>query len=172
MARRATAWMGSKISFTTFGAAAAVVVGTELDFERFTSPTIIRIRGRIVVKLNASTGDTYEATSYKMGLIVAHKSTGSSEVDVDDVEQPWMWYTSGLVWQPVGQLKYWNGSAAINYNSAISGATRKEVHEVDTSAMRRLSTNERLILVLERTVEAGSPGDPEIAGHIRILVKE
>ncbi len=172
MAKRRVQWVGTVHAFQTFGATALDTIVSDTVFEDFTAPTIVRIRGRLIVKLNASSGAIYQATSFRFGLIVAHKSVAAGDYDVDDVNNAWLWYNSGLVWQPIGERKYWDGAAAIAYNGALGASTRKEVFEIDIKAMRKVPDNYRLVLVSERTVEAGAPNDPEFYGHFRVLVKE
>jgi len=171
MPKRAVRWIGKVLSFAEFGSE-VIVAASEADLEDFTSPTIIRIRGRLTIKLNASDGITYQATTFRMGLIVAHKSIAGVDLSVDDLGNPWLWYSSGIVWQPTTALQYWNGSAAVSYNAALGANTRKETLDIDVSSMRKVRENERLILVVNRTAAAGAPDSPEIYGHIRVLVKE
>ncbi len=172
MAKRRVQWIGTVHAFQTFGATSLDTVVSEAVFEEFTAPTIVRIRGRLVVKLNASSGSIYQATSFRFGLIVAHKSVAAGDYDADDLRNPWLWYNSGLVWQPIGDRPYWNGSALLQSPAALGSNARKEVYELDVKTMRKVPENYRLVLVSESTAEAGSPGSPEFYGHFRVLVKE
>jgi len=168
---RATRWIGTEIDFAEF-ATSLVVIGSETQFEELTSPTVIRCRGRITVKLNATTGDTYEATSYRMGIRVLHKDLVAGDIDFTDYTTPWLWYMTGALWQAIGTRSYWNGSAEIDYNAALGANTRKDTHDIDIKAMRKVNRNEHLVLLGEKVTEAGSPGNPEWYGHVRTLVKE
>ncbi len=102
MAKRRVTWLGSVVTFSTVTAQDFRTIVDEASFEALTQPTIVRIRGTFTMKLNASTGVVYEASSYRMGLMVHHKSIGTG-IDVDKLDNPWLWYDSGIVWQPISR---------------------------------------------------------------------
>ncbi len=170
---RTTRWMNDgAIALTQFSNTLSEVVATSL-FEELTEPTIVRIRGRLVFKLNATGTNVYEASSYRAGIVVAHEALTSLDINADTIgDNPWMWYTSGILWSVVTDHEYWNGSAAVTYSVAAGDFTRKDIHEIDISAMRKVNRNERLVLVLRSTQEQGTPPNPEVYGHLRVLVKE
>ena len=169
---RQTAWIGSVVNFQSLSTPDEVTIADEASLEQFTNPTIVRMRGKLIWKLNASTGNIYEARSFRAGLLVANKSVVAAGIDVDELELPWLWYTSGIVWAPITAGQYWNGSAAVAYNLQAGAATRRMVDTIDVAAMRRINRNDTLSLFVEHTIEAGSPSDLEVYGHIRVLVKE
>jgi len=168
---RRVQWVGREVAFQSFGSTAAFEVVTEAEMEVFTSPTIIRIVGTLIFKLNTSTNNLYEATKYRFGLIVAHKSIGTAEIVGSDYTNAWLYTDSGLLWASTDEQQVYNGTTNITYSTQNTGY-RKQVHNFDARAMRKVGRNERLILVLERENAAGSPSNPEMFGHIRVLVKE
>ena len=165
-------WLGKVFGLTALTDQLPYEVIPEADLEELTSPTIIRIRGTFTIKLNASQLGAYQATSYRMGLIVAHKQlTGVGDISVDDLTIPWLWYHSGVLWAQQCEREYWNGSSAVSYQKQDNGYRREVVH-IDVAGMRKIDRNQRLILVMKHVDSAGSPNNTEIAGHVRVLVKE
>ncbi len=172
MAARRVNWLGKVLGKTDIATGAITEIVSEADLEQFTSPTIVRIRGRITFKLNASSTDTSEASSFRGGLICANKNLDAvGEIDADDLTAPWLWYTSGLIWTPRIVHAYYNGTSDTTFNTLDAGF-RRDVVDIDSQAMRKVERNARLVLVLEHTDEEGSPNNLEIAGHLRVLVKE
>ncbi len=168
---RPVRWIGEAFTFQSVGAGGVMLTAAaEADLEEMTQPTVIRMRGQVTMKLNASDGVTYQASSYRIGIIVVHKSAVAGDISLAAFGNPWLYYATGLLWQPVTTLV--NGFTGATYGSALGASTRKQVHQIDVKAMRKIDRNSRLVLVADRATEAGAPNSPQVYGHVRVLVKE
>lgn len=64
-----------------------------------------------------------------------------------------------------------NGYTGAAYTSALSGFRKARFH-VDVRGMRKVTTDQSLKLVWTSSGQFGSPGNPGLTGHMRVLIKE
>ncbi len=109
--------------------------------------TLVRIRGTVAVSLDS--GAVNEAFLIRAGIIKVMPDAfaagaGSIPSPVDDPEAEWLWHS------------YFPLRALATGNDSLSGGGVQRT-EIDSKAMRRVKTNERLVFMVDATILSGSP---------------
>lgn len=146
----------------TTGASVAQAVVTEANIENFPDPTLVRIRGELLVMMTASAATPGRCLA-TMGLIkVSAAALAGASVPLPSTDQAsdWIW------WQTVA-LELSGGSVAAPNSDGRSIVKRIEI---DSKAMRKFSQNEVLIFVSENLV-ATSTQTFDVLGGARCLFK-
>ena len=160
--RRATAWDAFTPFHATVGSGAAVLIETQTPAVAL---TVVRLRGELLVMMDTSTGAAGEFAIVGLGIAVVNAATATAGVaslptPVTDAEWGgWLWHA----FVPMG------------FEPAAAGATgdlesRSRV-VIDNKAMRKLSTDDVMVLVAENGVLTGA-FSVEIFGGIRFLSKQ
>jgi len=169
MPRRPTEWHGVAYGDLTLSASPAnVTVMSASDFESYTKPTVTRIIGDLTFRLNHDGTQVPTAATIICGIGV---------FDEDAIPNPyselhrsgWMGVYSDLVWAPAADLI--NGYTGASYPREMNGFRKARFH-VDIRAQRIVGPAQRLVMVTYFADELGSPDNPAVTGHLRILVKE
>ena len=165
--RQRVEWTGGhSADFTTLGANSVTALGssiiTLLAIDSMTSPTLVRVRGELVV---AATGGTANGdVVIGSGIAVVNRRAsivGSSALPrpISDMDYSWLWHSMIF-------LKTLSTAAQI---VPTVGIVRKEI---DSRAMRKiLSKEEELAYCFETQNDAGN-ATVEFAIQTRLLFKE
>ena len=162
--RRPTFWEGGQVNASvTTGASVVATLVTEANLEQSPNPTLVRIRGNLLVTLISSAA-VPSSTHMVMGIKLASSAaiTGTAvEVPFTDVGSDWIW------WKAVPLVLLTGGSVASPNGDGLTSNVRIEV---DSKAMRKVKLNEALVLVMENLVSE-STTTVGVDGAIRILFK-
>ena len=163
-ARRRTSWEGSNIGLSlTTGVQAQQSLVAESVLETFPNPTVVRIRGELVIGVTAigAAGSNTDLTlGIKLTTASAFAAGGAS------VESPNTEIGSDWIWWYASPTR--SGNAVSSESDSNVGMLRRLV--VDSKAMRKVSPNQVLILVAHNVV-GGSTQTIAINGTIRVLLK-
>ena len=161
--RRPTFWEGENISQSvTTGASVISTVVSEAELENVPTPTIVRMRGDLLVQVTASA-----ATPGRCNAVLGIKLTtaaalagGAVETPSTDIGSEWIWWTTV-------PLILAGGSVA-----APNSDGRSIVHRVnvDSKAMRKVTLNQVLVLVAQNVVVT-STQTFDVQGTVRVLLK-
>ncbi len=161
--RRPTFWEGAKIDMTvTTGASISQPVVTEALLETVPNPTLVRIRGSLLIIMTASAA-TPGACLAVIGIKVvsgAALAGASISLPFTDIGSDWVW------WQAI-PMNLTGGSVA-----APNSDGRSIVHrvDIDSKAMRKIKGNEVLVLVSQNVVGV-STQTFDVDGSMRVLFK-
>ena len=145
------------------GTSQVATVITEAQFETFPTPTIIRVRGRLMV--TQDTGMTAGGIAIcHLGLIVVTNTAlaaGAASIPdpAVDVGSDWLWIDSGAVGEETS-------------SSVIGRPISVDRLLVDSKSMRKVGLNQALVIV--GSVVNGSPvgaGAANVNGALRFLLK-
>ena len=158
-----TFWAGIALNQTvTTGASVVTTVVSEADLENVPDPTLVRIRGDLIVQMTVSSGTPGRCVA-GLGIIVVR----ASALAVPAVPSPlaqgdsdWVWWTS------VG-LNLQGGSVG---SPNIDGNTISHRVIVDSKAMRKIKPNEAIVFVTENVV-VSSTQTVDVLGGLRLLLK-
>ena len=163
-AARRTSWEGSNVALSlTTGVQAQQALVTEAVLETFPNPTVVRIRGELVVGVTAF-GAAGANTNLTLGIKLATASAfaaGGASIESPNTEigSDWIW---------------WNAAPTRNSTTLVTDSTGNVGTlfrvMVDSKAMRKVGPNQVLILVAHNVV-AGSTQTIAINGVIRVLLK-
>ena len=163
-ARRRTSWEGSNVALSlTTAVQAQQSLVTEAVLETFPNPTVVRIRGELIVGVTAS-GGAGSNTNLTMGIKLTTASAfaaGGASVESPNTEigSDWIWWYAAPT----------RVADAIGSGSGTNVGVLDRVH-VDSKAMRKVSPNQVLILVVHNVV-GGSTQTIAVNGTIRVLLK-
>jgi len=128
-------------------------------FIDFTVPaTLMRIRGHILLQLDAAGVDERALVSFGIGLFSTDARVAGAVPEVfDEAEFGWIWYGFGSV-----------TSLA---EAAIAGEGPGMIHriEVDSKAMRKVKPNQSIALVAEVCSTSDMGGTVDILAGARVL---
>jgi len=161
--RRPTFWEGASVNSTvTTGASVINTVLSEAQLENVPAPTIVRIRGSILVQVTASA-----ATPGRSSCVLGIKLTTGAALAGAAVEQPLLDIGSDWIWWTAVPLFLAGGSVA-----APNSDGRSIVHrvEVDSKAMRKTGINSVLVLVAQNEVIT-STQTFDVQAVLRVLLK-
>ena len=148
-----------------------VVVCSAAELAAFTDPTIVRVKGDLILSLSNSNSTVAQATDYTLALLVCDGNLGTYDPTTSAAaDSPWMWLKHGRL--VVNQMPVWNG-AAIEFRGYGGGAWTMDQIHVDVKAMRRCLGNASLQLWLKLTNGVNvANGALVMRGLLRALVKE
>ena len=163
--KRRTSWQGSNITLAaTTGASTASAIVFEAILETFPNPTIVRVRGEVLVVLTArgaNVSDTILTCGIKLVTATAFAAgVASMETPNTDVGRDWLWW----------------GTKAVSMLTAQPVATDSDGEmittrlAIDSKAMRKVESNKVLVFVAENTVIT-STATLVITGGVRVLLK-
>lgn len=127
-------------------------------------PTIERIRGRLIFRLDSTNNTSTEIANFWVGVCCMDDGlvgTGNSPDPSVDFDYPWMWITAGKLWAP----------AVPSAGPVQLTGHRKEAFELDIRAKRIIRPNMGLYILITGNRVFGS-ADPDMSGIIRYLLKE
>ena len=162
-ARRRTSWEGAQLNFTlTTGVQSQAAIVSEAILENVPNPTIVRIRGEVLVAVSAS-GAAGAVSEAVMGIKITTSSAfaaGGASVESPSTEIGGDW-----IWWHTAPLR--NDAAFTAGND--EGLLWARV-PIDSKAMRKVKVNEVLIFVVHN-VAIASTHSQVISGGVRILLK-
>ena len=161
--RRPTFWEGAGLNLTvTTGASVSATVVSEAQLEQVPNPTLVRIRGSLLVLVTAAAATPSSCVAF-LGIKVvqaAALAAGAPAVPFTDIGSDWVW------WQAVGMNLAGGTVAAPNSD----GSTIVHRVEIDSKAMRKIKGNEVLVFVAQNVV-ATSTQTFDVDGGMRVLLK-
>ena len=176
MPRRRTQWLGTTIEAVSVGTSTSVPgtqsligAGGLSGFEKFTSPTIVRIVGTLYHQLGHQGGVVTNADKLVLGLICQDENTPAPN-PIQEVQHPWLWTVESFVHTTTRDMPVWNGSSVVNDQYMPYGTPINRFH-IDARVMRKVPRDCELRIAWIHAAVAGSP-TPWIHGHFRVLVKE
>lgn len=159
-------------SLTTEGTSVVEILDSD-TFEALQQPTIMRIRGDIVLTLTRNSSDNTQSIRYAMGLIMlpeGQSTANSILTDPENAEASFLWLKAGLLIANTVDMPTYNGSGVVEVtnNEQTYGLERISV---DVRAKRRVRPNERLALLISWDTPNN---DPDLAYWVflRTLVQE
>lgn len=161
--RRPTFWEGVNVNHTvTTGASIVSAVVTEAQLEQAPNPTLVRIRGFVLVIMTSSAatpGNCLAVLGIKVVQAAALAGTAVA-VPFTDIGSDWVWWTTVA-------LNLTGGSVA-----APNSDGRSIVHrvDIDSKAMRKIKGNEVLAFVSQNVVLT-STQTFDVDGAVRVLLK-
>ncbi len=164
-ASRRTSWEGSNVALSlTTGVQAQQAIVSETVLETFPNPTVVRIRGEVIVAISAAVGANGANANITLGMKLTTASAfaaGGASVESPNTEigSDWIW------WNAVPMRA---ASTAAPSNPDGIGLLARVV--VDSKAMRKVGPNQVLILVAHNVV-GGSTMTVALSGTIRVLLK-
>jgi len=161
--RRRTSWEGAAFDLEVVtGASGFVTIVSEAILENVPEPTIVRVRGNMLVRQSAQ-GAAGTRTNVVYGIKLATASAiaagiGSIEDPLDGIGSDWLW------WDSVAMNTLDTGLGATN-----SGQTYHRV-AIDSKAMRKVGNNTGLVFVVQ-VVSVTSTATIQTTGAVRVLLK-
>jgi len=164
-ARRKTTWEGAVINLTsTTGADVAQALVTETTFENHPNPTIVRMRGHLLLSVVSGAAAPSDAIIF-MGIKLTTASAfaagvASLEAPFPDIGSDWIWWDVRSMRTRVAVVATDSGSTSLD--------TRVNL---DSKAMRKVEPNKLLMLMVTNLVVT-STMSVEVRGGVRILLKQ
>jgi len=166
-ARRRMSWEGSSIALTnTTGSVSETTVVTEANLENVPNPTIVRIRGKLLLRVTG-VGGAPMGVIITMGIKLVSEQAASA--GAGSIEHPQSDIGSDWIWWHVEAFRSINTTEHASATGMPFGASVRDV-VVDSKAMRKVKPNQVLKLVIQNTVIA-STATLTLDGSIRVLVK-
>ena len=163
-AARRTTWEGAQIDLVVPSSdSISQVVITEALFEEHPNPTIVRMRGHILLR-QTTQSTTITTGVVFMGIKLATASAVASGITA--LETPFTEIGSDWIW--------WETRALSTLDSTLGQSNGTQTHSrvlLDSKAMRKVQPNQVLVFVAQHTAIAGTQTSI-IVGGIRILLKQ
>ena len=162
-ARRPTFWQGASLAGTVpTGTSIAGAIITESQLENVPNPTIVRIRGSIMITtILAGVAGARANIFCGIKLVTASAfSSGTHQQPFTDAGSDWIWWTTAAM-HLVG------GTVA---TPSVDGGTLFKRIEIDSKAMRKVPINSLLAIVVENLALV-STMTIEFGGGTRVLLK-
>ena len=160
--KRRMFWLGATgSSSVTTGAVTTNAIVTEADLENVPNPTLIRVRGEVIIHPSAI-GAAGATAVIGLGLII--QSARAIAAGVGGMPVP----IGGI-----GSDFLFHRMSVVDVQSAITvedGITQNVRYEVDNKSMRKFDLNEGLQLNIQNTVISGTL-TAEIVWALRLLFK-
>jgi len=136
-ARRSTAWSSSAVVTSLTAVPAASIILTQILIPTITEQTITRVRGMLTVKSDQQAASENQLGAFGMAVVEEPAAT----VGVTAVPQPITDAASEawFVWFAIAQ----------NFIIATNGATLGVQYVIDSKAMRKVNSEQRVVIVLE-----------------------
>ncbi len=162
--RRLTFWEGAGINLSvTTGTTGFQTIVSEALLENSPNPTLVRIRGSILVMLNssaASPGACLAVCGIKV-VQAAALAASAPAAPFTDIGSDWIWWTTVAINLAAG------GSAG---SPNVDGQTVMQRIVIDSKAMRKIKGNEVLVFMAENVVVT-STQTFDVDGAMRVLFK-
>jgi len=148
------------------------------DFEQFTNPTVVRIRGIWQATLERVAADASEAIRVAVGIRTVPEDFLLANLEDmlsnNGAESPWMWYGHFRLSSTLEQQALWDSDTNTIVNtsrSRFAGGLSSHHWDIDVKAMRRVPQNTKLIWAY---TSDNAVGEPNLTTSIslRVLVKE
>ncbi len=136
---------------------------TEAILESSPNPTLVRLRGSLLVTLISSAA-VPSSTFVALGV----KPTSGAAISGSAVEVPFTDIGSDWIWWKIVPLVLLTGGSVASPNG--DGLTSNVRIDVDSKAMRKVKLNEALVLVMQNVVSE-STTTVGVDGGIRVLLK-
>ncbi len=162
-ARRKTTWEGAVVSTVlTTGVSTASSIVSEAIMEGHPNPTIVRIRGELLIHVGA-VGTTPSESITTLGLKLVTASAFAA--GIASIETPGTEIGGDWIW--------WDVRATRSIITGIADGDEGPVSRIpiDSKAMRKVTVNKLLVLVAQNTALT-STQTVTIAGAIRVLLKQ
>ena len=160
--KRVMSWQGQNIDTVnlTSGNPQFTTVISEAVLEQFPTPTLVRVRGRLLVLIDASSTSTnFGIVTMGMIVVTAAALAGSAVPSpLMDVGSDWLWWDVGTIGE----------GAPSTETGRIFGVDRIAV---DSKAMRKIGLNQVVIFVAELTPCDSGTIVANICGNLRFLLK-
>jgi len=146
----------------------------EDEFEKYTNPTIVRVRAELRLGLVPDGAAPFAAQEHCwafVGLIIVegdHTWTAGLNTK-DGLENPWLWL--GYAQLRLDANFTFTSTGALNTAAFSSQDQSQRYLSIDAKAMRRVPRGHKLIMVGTNVALTGSPNFA-INGMIRVLIKE
>jgi len=159
------------LDFTAGATQVDEVLCSEAEFETMTQPTIMRIRGSLVVGHDGANPPGDESHTLLMGIIVYPAASGAPDLATQDgLEDPWLWLHSQVYGNQAQAQILFNSSGVLVSTSTIFTKYNRELL-IDVKARRKVPKGYDLRLVCKARDAQGS-ADAIVRGLIRTLVQE
>ncbi len=146
--RRPTFWEGGTFAFTLgTGASATLPVVTEANLEQSPNPTLIRIRGEVIINVTARTA-AQDACVLGMGIIP--QGQAAITVGVTAMPKPITQIGSPWIWHQMVSMR--SNVAPVNGTDLLGNARIP----IDNKSMRKFDLNQGLQLVVENSAITGT----------------
>ncbi len=159
--RRRTTWEGTGISVSvTSGTSVVTTLLSEAALENIPNPTIVRIRGSLLLRVTAQGASASTAHMF-MGI----KLTTATALAIPAVELPDADIGSDWIW--------WGERGFSTLDTGIGQSNSGQTYErliIDSKAMRKVQPNQVLVLVTQNVVTL-STQTILAEGAFRILLK-
>ena len=157
-AKRQVQWVGhADQGYVSVASGAKVLIESfSPEASNMTRPTIVRSRGAVSHRFAAVTADVAYVGSIGWGIVSEDAfAAGVASIPGPESDPDWSgWY----VWRSFAET--------FEFNDATGGLYTSRTIEIDSKAMRKMGTNERLVVVAESQSGAFS-----IAPRVRSLFK-
>jgi len=159
--KRRVAWEGAGVDLADVGASGAFqTMITEDQLENFPNPTIVRVRGRVMVLQDATTpADAFG--SFAMGLILVTRPAfvaNAVPLPFNDIGSDWLWWDVGTIGEE-------SSGGIIGRTISVDRII------VDSKAMRKVKPNTVLVFVAQGLQAEGVNLTANIFGQLRFLMK-
>ncbi len=161
--KRRVEWTGS-VPIDAVGLAANSKVGIDLNqqpfIENLGSPTLVRTRSLFDINVG-STGTENDDVLMAVGIAVVNSNAAGTSASlpgpITDVGFPWLFHASK-------GFRFFELASAANDGTQWTSAAHWTL-EVDSKAMRKLSSEEELVLVME-TIQAAGTASIQLLPHL------
>ena len=165
--RQRVEWTGGhSADFTILGANSVTALGssiiTLLAIDSMTSPTLVRVRGEIVVAATGGTANGDVALGAGIAVVNRRASTvGSSALPrpISDMDYSWLWHS----------IYFLKTTATATQIVPTVGIVRDKI---DSRAMRKILSKEEEIAYMFETQNDAGNATVEFAIQTRLLLKE
>jgi len=163
--RRRTSWEGVSLQqVSTTGVVLATSVVSEAILENVPNPTIVRIRGELLLHVTARGANVSESTIF-MGIKLVTATAFAA--GVASIESPGTDIGSDWIWWGVRSFATLTAQPAATDSNGEMLTTRVPI---DSKAMRKVEVNKLLVFVSENSVVT-STQTVTITGSARVLLK-
>ena len=163
--KRNLSWQGGNFNVNAgSGAAFVQTLVSEAIFEGFPNPTVVRIRGSLLLRVSA-VGATVAVSHLTMGIKLVTASAfaiglTALEQPFDEVGSDWIWWSG----------RSFHNTTALSAVAGDDGEALVTRVEVDSKAMRKVTPNKLLVFVAQNSAIT-STQTIGVQGIIRILLK-
>ena len=163
--RRNLSWQGGSFNVNVgTGAAAVSTLVTEVILEGFPNPTIVRMRGSVLLRVSA-VGAAPAVSFLTMGIKLVTASAlaiglTAIELPSDEIGSDWIWWSS----------RPFHNTTALAAVAGDDGEGLVTRVEIDSKAMRKVTPNKVLVFVAQNNAST-STHTIGMQGIVRILLK-
>jgi len=158
---------------SSFPVTDSMVICDDVELNKYTDPTIVRVRGNITVELERSHSTLTQTLVYAFGLIVLDLNVITvSDILTTSVTRDWMWLHYGRIKSERHTYPVWNGSTVLTSTTTSTAYTGFAQIPVDVRAMRRVKRSEQLHLVFSCRASDEPGASVRVGALLRALIKE